>query len=141
MNDFTLDPRLGQDCYLLGEMQISLLLLLNNSLVPWFILVPRRSVTEICELDPADQKTLLEEVNLLSHFVKGRAGVEKLNVAAIGNIVNQLHVHVIGRNAKDFCWPNVVWGRTEKTPYSNEEVRVIRESLLATLPEGTLRLS
>ena len=141
MNTFALDHRLAQDCYLLGEMQLCLLLLLNNSLVPWFILVPRRSVTEICELDQADQETLLEEINLLSCFVKGRAGVEKLNVAAIGNIVNQLHVHVVGRNAKDFCWPNVVWGRTEKTPYSNEEVREIRESLLATLPGGALRLT
>ena len=141
MNSFTLDPRLANDCYLLGEMRLSLLLLLKNALVPWFILVPRSSATEICELDREDQETLLEEINLLSGFVKGLSGVEKLNVAAIGNIVNQLHVHVVGRNAKDFCWPNVVWGRTEKTPYSDEEVRVIRESLLATLPEGALRLT
>jgi len=141
MNNFALDPRLAQDCYLLGEMQLSLLLLLNNSLVPWFILVPRCSVTEICELDRADQEALLEEVNLLSRFVKGRAGVEKLNVAAIGNIVQQLHVHVIGRNTKDFCWPNVVWGRSEKTPYLAEEITAIQESLRTMLPEVTLRLT
>jgi diadenosine tetraphosphate (Ap4A) HIT family hydrolase len=141
MNSFTLDPRLANDCYLLGEMRLSLLLLLKNALVPWFILVPRSSATEICELDREDQETLLEEINLLSVFVKRLSGVEKLNVAAIGNIVNQLHVHVVGRNAMDFCWPNVVWGRTEKTPYSDEEVRVIRKSLLAALPEDALRLS
>ncbi len=139
MNSFTLDPRLANDCIILGEMRLSLLLLLNNALVPWFILVPRRTPLEIFELDREDQETLLEEINLLSGFVKGLSGVEKLNVAAIGNIVKQLHVHVIGRNSQDFCWPNVVWGRSEKTAYADKEIREIRESLNAKLPEGVLR--
>jgi len=141
MNSFTLDPRLANDCIILGEMRLSLLLLLNNALVPWFILVPRRTPTEIFELDREDQETLLEEINLLSGFVKGLPVVEKLNVAAIGNVVEQLHVHVIGRNRQDFCWPNVVWGRSEKTPYLAEEIRSIQESLRTTMPEGTLRLT
>lgn len=141
MNSFSLDPRLANDCIVLGEMRLSLLLLLNNSLVPWFILVPRRDQTEIFELDREDQVALLEEINLLSEFIKGRAGVEKLNVAAIGNVVKQLHVHLIGRNAEDFCWPNVAWGRPEKTPYTDEEIRSIRESLVTKLPEGSLRLT
>jgi diadenosine tetraphosphate (Ap4A) HIT family hydrolase len=139
MNSFTLDSRLANDCIVLGEMRLSLLLLLKNALVPWFILVPRRDQTEIFELDREDQEALLEEINLLSGFVKGLAGVEKLNVAAIGNVVKQLHVHVIGRNSEDFCWPNVVWGRPEKTPYTDEEIREIRESLVTKLPEGSLR--
>lgn len=141
MNIFTLDPRLADDCIVLGEMRLSLLLLLKNALVPWFILVPRRDQTEIFELNREDQKALLEEINLISGFVKGLAGVEKLNVAAIGNVVKQLHVHLIGRNPEDFCWPNVVWGRPEKTPYSDEEIRAIRESLVAKLPKGSLRLT
>ncbi|MDD2336261.1 MAG: HIT family protein [Geobacteraceae bacterium] len=141
MTRFTLDPRLAHDCLILGEMNLCLLLLMKNALVPWFILVPRRAHTEIFELDREDQETLVEEINLLSGFVKGFPGVEKLNVAAIGNIVKQLHVHVIGRNSQDFCWPNVVWGRTEKKPYSDEEIRTIRDSLVATLPEGVLRLT
>jgi len=141
MNSFTLDPRLATDCYLLGEMRLSLLLLLKNALVPWFILVPRRDQTEIFELNREDQEALLEEINLLSGFVKELSGVEKLNVAAIGNVVKQLHVHVIGRNSQDFCWPNVVWGRPEKTSYSDEEIKAIRESLVTKLPEGSLRLT
>lgn len=141
MNNFTLDPRLANDCIVLGEMRLSLLLLLKNALVPWFILVPRRNQTEIFELNREDQEALLEEINLLSGFVKGLAGVEKLNVAAIGNVVKQLHVHVIGRNSEDFCWPNVVWGRPEKTSYTDEELKTIRESLVAKLPEGSLRLA
>ncbi|RQW88434.1 MAG: HIT family protein [Geobacter sp.] len=141
MNSFTLDSRLANDCIVLGEMRLSLLLLLNNALVPWFILVPRRDQTEIFELNREDQEALLEEINLLSGFVKGLSGVEKLNVAAIGNVVKQLHVHVIGRSSQDFCWPNVVWGRSEKTPYLAEEIRSIQESLRTTLPEGTLRLT
>jgi diadenosine tetraphosphate (Ap4A) HIT family hydrolase len=141
MNRFTLDPRLANDCLVLGKMNLCLLLLMNNALVPWFILVPRRAPTEIFQLDKEDQETLVEEINILSGFVKGLPGVEKLNIAAIGNIVKQLHVHVIGRNSQDFCWPNVVWGRSEKTAYSDEEIRAIREALIKKLPEGSLRLT
>jgi diadenosine tetraphosphate (Ap4A) HIT family hydrolase len=141
MKVFTLDPRLANDCFVLGEMRLSLLLLMKNALVPWFILVPRRSPTEIFELDTEDQQALLEEISLISGFVKGLSGVEKLNVAAIGNIVTQLHVHIIGRNSLDFCWPNVVWGRSEKAPYTVEEIRAIRESLVTKLPEGSLQLT
>jgi len=122
-------------------MRLSLLLLLKNALVPWFILVPRRASTEIFELNRDDQEALLEEINLLSGFVKELPGVEKLNVAAIGNVVKQLHVHVIGRNQQDFCWPNVVWGRSEKAAYSDGEIRAIREALSTKLPERALRLT
>jgi len=136
MTDFALDPRLASDCIALGEMRLSLLLLMNNSLVPWFILVPRRSETEIFELSKEDQLALLEEINLLSGFLKSRFRVEKLNVAAIGNIVRQLHIHVVGRNTTDFRWPNVVWGATEKMPYSVEEITVILDTLERYLPGG-----
>jgi diadenosine tetraphosphate (Ap4A) HIT family hydrolase len=141
MNPFTLDPRLAEDCFVLGEMRLCLLLLMKNSLVPWFILVPRRTQTELFELDREDQEELQEEINLLSRFVKILPGVAKLNVAAIGNIVQQLHIHVIGRNENDFCWPNVVWGSTEKKPYTDEEIKAIKDSLVAMLPEGIVRLS
>ncbi|HOP41419.1 MAG TPA: HIT family protein [Geobacteraceae bacterium] len=126
MNDFTLDPRLSQDCFVVGKLRISLLLLMKNSLVPWFILVPRRTATELYELELDDQAALLEEINLVSRFLKEFFKVEKLNVAAIGNIVRQLHVHVIGRNTSDFCWPNVVWGTKESRPYTDEQITAIR---------------
>lgn len=134
MNDFILDPRLSQDCLVLGEMRTSLLLLMKNSLVPWFILVPRRTATELYELDRDDQAALLEEINLVSRFLKDYFKAEKLNVAAIGNIVRQLHVHVIGRNTADFCWPNVIWGTKENKPYTDEQISAIRAAAEAMIP-------
>jgi diadenosine tetraphosphate (Ap4A) HIT family hydrolase len=139
MEDFTLDPRLAADCIVLGEMRLSRLLVLNNSLLPWFILVPRRNAIELFELEREDQLALLDEINLLSRFVKEHFGSEKLNVAAIGNIVKQLHVHVVGRNSTDFCWPNVVWGTREKMTYSSAPIISILESLERTLPKGVFR--
>jgi diadenosine tetraphosphate (Ap4A) HIT family hydrolase len=136
MTDFRLDPRLASDCIVLGETRLSLLLLMNNALVPWFILVPRRNETELFELPKEDQLTLLEEINLLCGFLKRSFKVEKLNVAAIGNIVRQLHIHVVGRNATDFRWPDVVWGAQEKTPYSVEEITSILGALQSRLPAG-----
>ena len=99
MDNFELDPRLANGCLVLGKLNISLLLLVNNSLLPWFILVPKTSVTEMTDLSPSDQASLLEEINLLSAFVKGNFNISKLNIAAIGNIVSQLHIHIVGR------WP------------------------------------
>jgi diadenosine tetraphosphate (Ap4A) HIT family hydrolase len=133
MNDFNLDPRLAKDCLVVGEMRLSLLLLMKNSLVPWFILVPHRTATELFELDQDDQTALLEEINLVSRFIKEFFKVEKLNIAAIGNIVRQLHVHVIGRNSSDFCWPNVVWGTKENRPYTDDEIKAIQAALDAIL--------
>jgi diadenosine tetraphosphate (Ap4A) HIT family hydrolase len=125
MDNFELDSRLANDCLVLGELNVSLLLLVNNSLLPWFILVPKTSVTEVTDLTPSDQAELLEEINLLSAFVKGNFNISKLNVASIGNIVSQLHIHVVGRDPSDFCWPNVVWGTSEREPYTSEKVNEI----------------
>ena len=129
MSNFELDPRLVKDCLLLGQLNTSLLLLMNNSLVPWFILVPQTSETELTDLSPADQAGLQEEINLLSAFIKGNFEISKLNIAAIGNIVSQLHIHVVGRDPSDFCWPNVVWGTSERKPYTTERGSEITTAL------------
>ena len=129
MNDFELDARLAKDCLILGKLNTSLLLLMNNSLVPWFILVPQTSETELTDLSLSDQNNLLEEINLVSTFIKGNFEISKLNIAAIGNIVSQLHVHVVGRDPSDFCWPNVVWGTSERKPYTTERVSEITTAL------------
>ena len=125
MDNFELDPRLANDCLVLGKLELSLLLLVNNSLLPWFILVPQTSVTEMTDLSQSDQASLLEEINLLSVFVKGNFNISKLNIAAIGNIVSQLHIHIVGRDPSDFCWPNVVWGTSEREPYTAERINEI----------------
>jgi len=129
MNNFILDPRLTNDCLVLGKLNLSQLLLMNNSLVPWFILVPQTTETEMTDLSPSNQAALLEEINLVSAFVKTIFQISKLNIAAIGNIVNQLHVHIVGRDSSDYCWPNVVWGTSEREPYTDERVTEITAAL------------
>jgi diadenosine tetraphosphate (Ap4A) HIT family hydrolase len=133
MNNFQLDSRLADDCILLGEMNISLLLLNKNAIVPWFILVPKTREIELTDLPQSEQRKVLEEINLLSSFVKVNFDISKLNVAAIGNVVSQLHIHVIGRDPSDYCWPSVVWGRDEKKSYTNEEIDVITLALRSAL--------
>ncbi|MBV1914165.1 MAG: HIT family protein [Pseudomonadales bacterium] len=142
MNEFKLDPQLEKDCVVLGKLQTSQLLLMNNSLVPWFILVPEVEATEIYQLDIELQKTLLDEVNQMSKFVSDEYGTDKLNVAAIGNIVSQLHVHIVGRKKDDFCWPNVIWGTSQKKPYTDQELSGIVKrvsSYVTPLTPQTLR--
>jgi len=133
MEAFTLDPRLAKDCIVLAESDTSLLLLMNNALVPWFILVPRTSETELHALDALTQAALLQEINLLASKVKTIFAVDKLNVAAIGNVVQQLHVHVIGRRRTDYCWPHVVWGRSEREPYTPAAITELMQKLLPHL--------
>ena len=129
MMEFKLDPRLNNDCFTLGKMQVCQLLLMNNALVPWFILVPEVEATEIYQLNNDIQQRLLAEINQLSEFITQEYVTDKLNVAAIGNIVNQLHVHIVGRTKNDFCWPNVVWGTDQKKTYSDHEVKNITQKL------------
>ena len=129
MKSFQLDSQLQKDCIVLGELEHSLLLLMNNALLPWFILVPKTDKTELYELAGDVQAGVWAEVNAVSKFVKNEFTVDKLNVAAIGNVVKQLHIHVIGRMHDDFCWPGVVWGRPEKAPYEKEVI----DHLMATL--------
>lgn len=126
MNEFVLDPVLENDCFKLGSLGNCLLLLLNNNRVPWFILVPKTGVKELYELEPAVHQDLFDAVNRLSVCIKENFQVDKLNVATIGNIVSQLHVHVIGRNKDDYCWPGVVWGADGAEPYTAAEFERIR---------------
>ena len=129
MKNFQLDAQLQQDCIVLGELQYSLLLLMNNALVPWFILVPKTDKTELYELADDVQAGVLAELNAVSKFIKDEFCIDKLNVAAIGNVVQQLHIHIIGRQHEDYCWPGVVWGRSEKTPYNKEAIDHIKAKL------------
>jgi diadenosine tetraphosphate (Ap4A) HIT family hydrolase len=140
MEAFSLDPQLAKDCIVLAESDTSLLLLMNNALVPWFILVPRTSETELHALDAATQVALLKEINLLAGQVKTVFAVDKLNIAAIGNVVQQLHIHVIGRRHTDYCWPNVVWGRSEREPYTQAAITALVQNLMPHL-SGTFRLT
>jgi diadenosine tetraphosphate (Ap4A) HIT family hydrolase len=115
---FEVHARLLEDCHSLGRFDLSHVLLHRNATLPWFILVPEvgAGVTELHELDPAQGRLLAGEMQRVARFVKECLGATKINTAAIGNIVAQLHVHVIGRNTEDPCWPGVVWGRLPDGP-------------------------
>lgn len=126
-NIFTLDPQLQKDCFILSEGSNSQLLLLNNSLVPWFILVPKTDKTEWYQLDVHLQVIIQQQLNELSGYIKREYQVDKLNVANIGNIVSQLHIHVVGRFKNDYCWPGVVWGSDGKKTYTADEVEAISQ--------------
>jgi len=129
MTNFILDTRLANDCIVLGKLDTCLLLLMDNSLVPWFILVPETTESEIIDLSHSEQANLLKEINLISIFIRENFDCIKLNIAAIGNIVSQLHIHIVGRNPADYCWPNVVWGTTEKKAYLDKQISEITNLL------------
>jgi diadenosine tetraphosphate (Ap4A) HIT family hydrolase len=115
---FALDPRLAADTHAIGELNLSRLVLFDDARFPWLILVPRiAGARELIDLDEGDQHMLLGEINAISHALCALLNPDKLNVAALGNQVPQLHVHVIARFTGDAAWPQPVWGRAERVRY------------------------
>lgn len=129
MKAFALDPHLERECHLLGRRGSTHYLLMKYAAVPWFLLVPETAATEIYELDGSEHETLRENIHDLSLFLKAHFPVTKINVASIGNVVKQLHVHVIGRNTTDYCWPAAVWGTTPPERYTEQQIAGIRAML------------
>lgn len=120
---FTLHPQLQTDTTFITELELCLVLLINDANYPWIVLVPKRAdATEIYKLDPADQTQLLKESNIICNAMEIAFKPDKLNIAAIGNMVPQLHVHHIARFKKDIAWPAPVWGFTEAVPYEDIEL-------------------
>lgn len=127
--DFQLDSRLANDCFTLAESEHSLWLLLNNSLFPWLVIVPKTEQTELYLLSEVAQQRLSKETNLLSEFLVQHFECDKINVACIGNIVKQMHQHIIVRTTNDPCWPGIVWGTNFKEPYQSHQVAKIQQQL------------
>ena len=125
-----LHPQLEKDCYILGTVNSSTLLLHKNALLPWFILVPDTTHNELFKLDSSQQNLIQSEINALAEFTQNYFKSDKLNIATIGNVVPQLHVHIIGRKENDFCWPSPVWGRTEFLDYDPDILFKIKQALL-----------
>ncbi|MGY6569126.1 MAG: HIT domain-containing protein [Salinarimonas sp.] len=118
MSDFVLDSRLENDTIELGALDLCSVRLMNDSRYPWLILVPQRpNVSEIVDLDEADAAQLMREIRIATRVMLEVAKPDKVNVAALGNVVAQMHVHVIGRFLSDPAWPGPVWGRGEAIPY------------------------
>ncbi|MGB5147391.1 MAG: HIT family protein [Porticoccaceae bacterium] len=134
---FTLHRQLAEDCHVLGETATALVLLHRNATVPWLILVPRTTHGEFLELPDALRASLLDDCARLARYIQSRHGAEKINFASIGNLVPQLHLHVVGRHASDACWPLPVWGHLNATAtYSDAEVTIIREEIRDALGIG-----
>lgn len=126
-----LHPQLEKDCIVLGEFTLCSLLLLNDANYPWFILLPNREgVTEIHQLSASDQQQLLKESATFSQCLEQVFRPDKLNIAALGNVVPQLHIHHIARFKTDACWPAPVWGSVAAIPYSEEQVKDIKKQLV-----------
>lgn len=133
---FVLDQRLLQDTVPVGDFPLSRLLLSNDSQYPWFILVPRRAdISEVFQLSEADQAQLWSETNSLSQTLQRLFNADKMNVAALGNVVSQLHMHVIVRHKTDVAWPAPVWGKHPAVPYSAAQSAAIIARLKDVLVE------
>lgn len=127
---FELHPRLDADCTVLGDMNVSRLLLMRDRRFPWCILVPRvPELTELHQLDATLRPGLFDEVDAVSRALLTRPSITKINVGALGNLVPQLHVHVVGRHAGDAAWPGPVWGSGAAEPYSAPEIQALTAAL------------
>lgn len=119
-SDFQLDPRLAADTVPVGDLALSSVLLMDDARFPWLVLVPRRpGVSELTDLSADDATLLAMELRLATGVMLELAKPDKVNVGALGNIVPQLHVHVIGRFRSDPAWPGPVWGHGARLPYSD----------------------
>lgn len=127
---FIFDPRLLNDCVILGQFKLCHVLLMRDANYPWFVLVPNRdNKIEVFDLAKEDQELLQIESNTLLAYLKNEFSAEKMNVAALGNVVSQLHIHHIVRYKNDIAWPKPVWGAFPAKIYADEELNILREKL------------
>jgi diadenosine tetraphosphate (Ap4A) HIT family hydrolase len=127
---FHLHERLAADTWTVKDLPLCRVLLMNDSRYPWTILVPRREgLRDFHEVAKADKAAFQGEIDLVSAVLKDLTGAHKLNVAALGNMVPQLHVHVVARFEGDGAWPKPVWGLGEAVPYPPQEAELLMERL------------
>jgi diadenosine tetraphosphate (Ap4A) HIT family hydrolase len=127
---FQLHPQLDADSVTIGDFPLSRILLINDANYPWFVLVPRKvDITEIYQLSEQEQVQLTRESAFLSKLIDKLFSADKINIAALGNMVPQLHIHHIVRFKSDSSWPHPIWGRIAAKHYSDEE----RKQLLTRL--------
>ena len=127
---WALDPQLERDTAAVGDLPLCRVLLINDANYPWLLLVPRRhDIVEIVDLDDVEQAQLMGEIADAARALKAVTGCDKINVAALGNVVPQLHVHVIARSRGDAAWPKPVWGAVPARAYQ----QAVSQTLIATL--------
>jgi len=122
--------KLLDDCHLLFDLSGCTILLNKNADYCWFVVVPETNKEDFLDMELYEQEVLIKVCSKLNLYIKTRTGFSKTNFAAIGNVIRQMHLHVVGRAEKDPIWPKVVWGNTKEcTGYSDEEVKAIRSEL------------
>jgi len=130
MSDFDIHPRLRADCHALGRYELCHVLLHRNAALPWFILVPETTLADLLDLPAAARDLALSECAAVGSFVKDELGWPKVNFGAIGNLVPQMHLHVVGRRPGDACWPAPVWGNlADDRTYEADEVGELTRGL------------
>lgn len=135
-------PQLLNDCLVLGSFSLSRLLLMKDANYPWFILVPdREAISEIHHLSDEDQIQLIKESAFLSAVIEEEFRGDKINVAALGNVVPQLHLHHIVRYKDDIAWPSPIWGNQPTREYSDELLDTISNKLLTAITSASSKQS
>ena len=131
---FELDPQLSRATKEVGSLALSRVLFMNDSRYPWLVLVPQRpGIVEWSDLDIEDRHQLLDEAVFAGEVIRRLWDLDKLNTATLGNVVSQLHVHVIGRRQTDPAWPGPVWGHDQPVPYAEEACTSLLSLLQAEL--------
>jgi len=126
-------PQLIADCHYMGALSACDVLLNRNAAVPWFILVPDSQLADVLDLPQTQGSAVMSECAAISAFIKGELGYTKVNFAGLGNVVPQMHLHIIGRSTADACWPLPVWGALpEGEVYQPEVLRQWQELLVAS---------
>ena len=134
---FELHPDLARDGIRLGRFELCTVLLINDSSYPWFVLVPQRDqIRDPIDLSHEDYRLLWEESRTFSIAIMHSFNGEKLNVAALGNVTPQLHIHHVVRYAEDPAWPGPIWGKQPMQPYDDTGLQQIRERLSTEMMDG-----
>ncbi len=127
---FKIDSKIKKDTYFICYSKISCVLLMNDSRYPWIILVPKiESASELTDLSSDQIKNLYSDIELISKFFRFKFPSTVINVAKIGNIVKQLHIHIVARNENDPSWPNPVWGIGQPQKYKKNDAKILIEEL------------
>lgn len=133
---YQLHARLAADTLAIGQFELCDVRLMNDARYPWVILVPRKEgLMESYQLSQADQQLLMRESAFVAEQLAELVGADKMNVAALGNVVSQLHIHHIARYKTDACWPAPVWGKGDVIPYQAAEAQAVVQQLTQTFAE------
>lgn len=131
---FSLDPQLAKDTLPVADLSLCTLRLMNDRTYTWFILVPMKTgLAEIIDLEPADRHRLMDEISDVSKALQSIAAADKLNVAALGNMVRQLHIHAIARHEGDAAWPGPIWGAHAPLAYDTDDAAALVQRMRAAL--------